>query len=95
MPLYYPSVLIEEYRYRYASDAKLFSYTVFLSDRKGDFVSLHELLDIIIAAPDKDADEFDALATVCLIRPLKFRSFLLALRSPVSANVHHHRSLVC
>lgn len=95
MSFYYPSVLIKEYRYRNAPDTKLLCYTVFLSDRKGDFVGLHELFDIIIAAPDKNADEFYALATICLIRPLEFRSFLLALRSPVSTNVYHHRSLVC
>lgn len=95
MPLHYPSVLIEEYRYGYTSDTELLCYPVFPSDRKGYLVGLHELFDIIIAAPDKDADEFDALPTICLVRPLKFRSFLLALWSPVSANVHHHRSLVC
>jgi hypothetical protein len=95
VPFCHSSVLIEKYRDRYASDAKLFRNSVFPSDRKGDLAGPYELPDIVITAKNKDADELNALAAVCLTCLLKFRSLLLALRSPVSADVYHHRSLVC
>ncbi len=95
MSFYDPPFLVYKYRYRYPSDAKGPCNAVFPSDRKGDLVGLHKLPDIVITAQDKGADEFDTLAAVRLICLLKFGSLLLALRSPVSANVHHHRHPVC
>ena len=35
----------------------------------GELVGLRELSDVVIAASNKDADEFDALARISLIRP--------------------------
>jgi hypothetical protein len=89
------SVLINEYRDRYTPDAELFRDAVILSDRKGDLVSLRELPDVVITAQDKDADKFNALAAIGLIRLLEFGSLLLALRSPVRADAHYHWSFVC
>ncbi len=89
MPPYYSAIPVNEYRYGYALHPEPISETIFLPDRKGDLVSLRELSDIIVPAFDKSPDEYNAFAFVGLISILKFRSLLLALPSPITAEVHH------
>jgi hypothetical protein len=86
-----PAVFPDEDCGRNAPDAKRSRDAVFPPDREGELVGLRELFDVVITALDKDADESDTLALVSLIRPLKIGSLVLASRSPVRADIHHHR----
>jgi hypothetical protein len=95
MSFYNHAFLIDEHRYRYTMNTEPLLEAIILSDRKGEPVSLRELLDVVITVFDKGTDKFDALAPVCLIRLLKIGSLLLALRSPIGADVHHEGRLVC
>lgn len=64
---------------------------VFPSNWKGHLVGLHELLNLIILASNKDTQEKYTFFPMGQISILKWRSLSLALWSPMWADVNYHR----